>query len=431
MLTYPTRRRLGSYVPQEATLILNFEERRAVQSGKQINLQSIITFDRAGPAWGAGDGGVFRQHAANEMRLGRPGVGPEGVLMERQATNLILRSRDMSSSAWTKSAMTISQVGVGLDGQEIVSRCTDGAAAGSTSGKLSQARPVATTNQWITGSIYVRQLTGIRMRAYIGLLGGSSVKGGEAIIDTELGAVLSAQSGIVARIEPASMGFIRICVSIRNDVGGNLCVMELSRENDAAAPIVFDADFAQMEISSRASSPILTVASQADRYGDRLRINPLDDWFNPYEGTLYVECSIGGAQENNRTIARLAGPGGSLEIGVGGSTSSVDVLSIVGGSVQGSGSAAGYVNPPRRLRIAARYKANDFAFSISGVQTPYDGESLGTPRVIPIAGASAVPTYTNLEIGSNVGTIQADGTISKLIYIPYALDDARLAAAVL
>lgn len=431
MLPFPTRRRLGSYIPPEASLILNFAERRAVRSGKQVNLQSIITFDRAGVAWGVGDGGVLRQHAANEMRMARLGTGPAGVILERQATNLMLYSRDLSNGAWTKSGATVVQTATGLDGEEAVSLCTDTTAAGTTSGKWSQTRPVAATNQWLTISIFVRQLVGERMMLYAGLAGGSSVKGGQAVFNTRLGAVISAQAGVVARVEPAAMGFVRLCLSIRNDVGATACVLQVSRESDAAAPIVFAADFAQMEVGSRATSPILTNAAQADRVGDRIRINPVDDWFNPYEGTLYVEATVGGAQEYNRSIIRFAGPTGSLEIAAAGATTSVDVLSIVNGAVQGGSSAAGYNNPPRQLRIAARYKANDFAFSVSGVQTPYDGESMGTPRVITLGGATDVPVYTAMEIGANAGTAQVDGTIAKVIYIPFALDDARLAAAVL
>ena len=89
------------------------------------------------------------------------------------------------------------------------------------------------------------------------------------------------------------------------------------------------------------------------------------------------------------------------------------------------------MNPPRIIRLAVRYKPSDFAFAVSGLLFPYDGESLGTPRVTKLVGAATVPTYTAMEIGALVGTRQADSCFQSIVYIPFALDDDRLAAAVL
>lgn len=430
MLTYPTQRRLGRHLDPSASLVINFVDRKAAIAGRQVNLQSFITFDRTSIAWGEEDGGIVRSHAANVMRLER--LGPEsGIRMERAATNVLRYSRDLSNAAWIKTNALAVQTATGLDGEENVSLCSDLASAGTARGKWSQSIAIATTNQWHTCSIYIRQITGTKIRLYVGLAGGSSARGGYAVFDTQIGACVDNETQARVHIEPSGMGFQRLVVSVLNDVAATACVLELSRENDAASPIVFAADFAQMETGSRPSSPILTTSAAVTRAGERLRIDPVDEWFNPFEGTLFIDAFVQGAAEYDRTLIRLAGETGSLEIGIGGTTGAVSVISIVSGSPQGSATAAGYVNPPRRIRLAARYKAGDFAFCILGVQTPHDGESLSTPRVIPVTGAVDVPVYSALEIGATVGTIQLDGSVRSVVYIPFALDDARLAAAVL
>ncbi len=430
MLTYPVTRRLGHRVDPAASLILNFADRRGMIVGKPVGLRSLITFDRTGPAWGLADGGVMRMHAPGEMRLERLGTGRGGLVMERAATNLIRNSRDLSGLAWTVINGTTVQTATGIDGEESVSYCVDTAAQGSARGTWTQVVGIDNANQWVSCSVYIRQTVGTKIRLYAGLAGGSSVKGGSALFDTQIGAVIASDSGVLARVEPAAMGFIRLVMSVKNDVGAGACVLVISRDSDAAAQIAFAADFAQMEFGSRPSSPIQTAGDVVTRPGERARILPMDNWFNSLEGTLFIETLVHGGAEYDRSLIRMAGPNGSLEVSIGGN-GNFAVISIVDGVPQAAANAPGYVNPPRRIRVAVRYKAGDFAFSVSGLQFPYDGESLGTPRVTKLAGSATVPTYTAMEIGAVVGTLQMDGCVQSIVYIPYALDDERLAAAVL
>ncbi len=430
MLTYPMTRRLGRRVDPSASFTLNFADRKASIVGKPVSLRSLIAFDRAGPAWGLADGGVMRLHAADEMRLERLGTGQGGLVVERAATNLIRNSRDLSALSWTVVRGTTAQTATGIDGKETVSYCTDTAAAGSPRGTWTQVVGIDSASQWVTCSIYIRQTVGKTIRLYAGLAGGSSVKGGSALFDTEIGAVLTSDAGVLARIEPAAMGFIRLVISVQNDVAGSACVLVIGRDADASAKIEFAADFAQMEFGSRPSTPIATSNDVVTRAGERARILPMDDWFNPYQGTLFIEAKVRGGTEFDRTLIRLAGPDGSLEIAIS-ANGSLSVISVIGGVAQAGSSAAGYVNPPRIIRLAVRYKPGDFAFAVSGLLFPYDGESLGTPRVTKLVGAATVPTYTAMEIGALVGTRQMDGCVQSVVYIPFALDDDRLAAAVL
>ncbi|CAG2129081.1 phage head spike fiber domain-containing protein [Cupriavidus numazuensis] len=176
----------------------------------------------------------------------------------------------------------------------------------------------------------------------------------------------------------------------------------------------------QFEQGAFATSTILTTGAAVTRAADTPMVGSLPPWFNPNEGTLYAEAvlpnaaisnSIGifsiddGTDSNRLTISKDV-------------TGKAGFASVVGGSVTANLSSAGLIPVGTVAKIAAAYKASDFALSLNG-------------EAAITASAGALPAGLNTtRIGRryNPALNYINGWLRVLKYKPLRMTNADLQA---
>lgn len=199
----------------------------------------------------AADGGLLRLFAANVPR-----INGRGLLCEPSATNLCLRSRDFANAAWTLLLGTIAQTSAGADGT------TNGAA------RFTATSANATILQTVTGSsvsrsfsIWIKRITGT---GTVGLCQ-------DGTTFTDISAQLNTTGFVLVQLKATQL----------NPVFG----IQLGSNGDA-----IDVDFAQLETTPYATSPIVTAGSTVARNSDLV----VDTAFPAVQlgpKTLYIEAT--------------------------------------------------------------------------------------------------------------------------------------------
>lgn len=177
----------------------------------------------------------------------------------------------------------------------------------------------------------------------------------------------------------------------------------------------------QFELGAFPTSPILTTNAQVTRAADTVAVGSLPPWFNPSEGTLYIEIAPGAA-------AGIAGSfPGIFDLSDGGTSNRISSflsvygtpassLKVVSGGVTqanpGGGSAAASVGGVYRVALA--YKTGDATLCANG-------------------GAIVATTPTSLPTGLNrliIGNADKplNGWLRALKYNPRRMTNAELQA---
>lgn len=114
---------------------------------------STVTWTRTSSAYCLKSTGEWVSVAANQPRLATVGGRP-ALLAEPAATNLVLYNRDLSNAAWTRTNLTCTKTGTGIDGlSNSASLCTADAANG-------QALQSVTYSANGALSFFVKRVTG-------------------------------------------------------------------------------------------------------------------------------------------------------------------------------------------------------------------------------------------------------------------------------
>jgi hypothetical protein len=198
--------------------------------------QIIGTFTRASVAWGFNAAGVLVQFASNVPRFHYVNGQPVGLLVEPSRTNSCLWSRDFTQSAWVKTNLTAELIVTGIDG------------VASTASRLTATAANATALQTITLANGTRNFR-IWLRRAVGTGAVQITINGGA--DWQAVTLTSAWQpfDVSATVTNPSVG-VRIAVS------GD----------------VVDADVAQLEGSTPATSPIITTSATVTRTPDSLQV---------------------------------------------------------------------------------------------------------------------------------------------------------------
>jgi hypothetical protein len=171
---------------------------------------------------------------------------------------------------------------------------------------------------------------------------------------------------------------------------------------------------AQLEAGAFATPYIPTVASQVTRVADSAVMTGVNfsSWFNPSEGTLFVDGSAPGAVA--AAIATLAeGVTATNRIFVSAGTAGVSsniMFAVAGGLTQVSLLGT----PTTSNKVAGSYLFNDYKACLNG-------GTVGTDTV------ALVPVVDNLRLGQTVGTTFS-GYYRRVTYYPQALTAANLQA---
>ena len=224
-----------------------------------------ITFSRTGGAWcRKADFTYTYCSGANQPRVtvGETGQTILGLLMERAAQNLLLRNRDLSNAAWTKTNATCTRNLVGLDGS---SNTATTCAATASNGTATQSITASGTR---STSFFARRTVGV------GTVRVTRDNGSNWI---DITADLSSEW---KRFQPQSCGSETKCVSksgLSTNVTNPVIGFEIATSGDAIG-----LDFIQDEDRLWSTSPIDTAGVAVQRERESAYLSALSANFSTY-----------------------------------------------------------------------------------------------------------------------------------------------------
>lgn len=237
------------------------------------------------------------------------GLDTRALLLERAATNLLLRSEAFDNAAWTSTAVVTADATTAPDGNATADNLNDN--SGVANLYLSQAVTIVNDSQPCTLSVWLKQNTGQFPAIGVQLSGGTGVAGG-VVADLTAGTIINAGSGLGAptasSITAFANGWYRISVTVTNNSTGNTTATALiypawassqTATADVAATGAVFAFGAQMEVLGAATSYIATTSATATRSADSIYF-PFP--FTPQAMTVYLKFVERGATLVNGAV---------------------------------------------------------------------------------------------------------------------------------
>ena len=346
-------------------------------------LDPRISFTRASNAWYFNNAGNLVQAGTNVPRFDYDPttLQARGLLIEAASTNIALHSRDFTNAAWAKTNITAALDVTGITGAtNSASRLTATAAGGTALQTITSASATHIT------SFYVRRITGT----------------GTVEITQDNGVTWTAIT-----ITAAWQRFNVPAATVTNPVIG----LRLGTNGDVIA-----VDVAQCEVRSAPSSPIITTAATVTRANEPTSITTLSPWFNPTEGTMFVECLPIDAASSGYAFAITSGANNDeyrLRFQPGN----------FGAVIQNSATGNTFIYIPSTsgnitYKGALAYAANNSAAAVNGV-----GSGTDTSVTLPTS-------VTLARIGTGSGGVSnfMNGWIRRIAYYPTRLSNATLQA---
>jgi hypothetical protein len=324
-------------------------------------------------------------------------LAADGLLIEEQRTNLLLRSAELATSPWFNANLT----SIANNTNEVIApdgtnSATKIVATGSSSSVGQGATLTAVVH---TGSIWLRCSSGTVSAQLVVYLAASPF--------TNIG---TANVTITT-----SWQRFTVTTSAATAAAYNLQV------NNIGAGTVY-AWGAQLEAGAFPTSYIATVASQATRAADSASMTGTNfsSWYNASEGTIYVDA------QTNITYAGTNQFPYKLQIDDGTANNRIISLARVLSSytdqtyaiqVGGVNQAVFDTNTNNgNSKAAIAYKINDFAFAVAGTLQNTDT-------------SGSVPTVNRMLLGNQSGSGNwLNGTIRKIAFYPQRVTNAQLQA---
>ncbi len=346
-------------------------------------LDPRVTFTRASAAWYFNSAGNLTQAATNQPRFDYDPatLQARGLLIEGSSSNIALHSRDFTQAAWSKTNITAALNVTGIDGAaNSASRLT------ATAGNGTALQTITSASATHVSSFFARRITGT----------------GTVEITQDNGA-----SWTAITLTAAWQRFNVPAATVANPVIG----FRLGTNGDVIA-----VDVAQCEVRPAPSSPIITTSAAVTRANEPASITTLSPWFNPTEGTMFVEClAIDAAQTANPFIITSGLSTNEYRFRFSGSTFGAVIQDSVGGVTFS-------YTPPTSGNIiykgALAYAANNSAAAVNGV-----GSGTDTTVTLPTG-----ITVARIGVGSGGVANFMNGWIRRLAYYPTRLTNAQLVA---
>ena len=233
--------------------------------------------------------------------------------------------------------------------------------------------------------------------------------------DLTNGLVTANASGVVGSIKPYGDGWYRCSITFTN-TGGFTDSASLAfgfNFNSSSTDTLFVAS-PQSEIGSYATSYIPTSGAAATRNQEScVDATPV---INSEEGTLYAEISALADDGTYRFISASSGAyANSVRIGYF-TTSNVIEFRVVSGGVNQGSLLYTLPDSTETIKVAGKYKQNDFALWVNGVEVLTD-----TNGSVPI-GLSEL----SFDDGNSSNNSPFFGNTKDLKYYPKALADVQL-----
>lgn len=330
----------------------------------------------------------------------------KGLLIEEQRSNLLLRSEEFDNASWVKSGATITANSTtSPSGTATADTLTEDT---STGGHITYQLVTVSNATVYTFTVYAKP----NGRTLIDL---TFAGAGSATYNISTGVVTSTIQG-TAGIQPAGNGWYRCSITFTSGTTSYNAQIRLvstgtttSYTGDGTSGVYIWG--AQLEAGAFATSYIPTVASQVTRTADIVTIQApmFGTWYNQTQGTFVAEFS-GPA---GYAVAVNDGTNNNYSGIVYNSATTIRGVSTVGGIFQGvtmNGAAAGAVN-----RTAYGYQAANLGGSTNG-------------GAVATNTAAAIPTVTQLIIGSYGSFAFLNGYIRSVRFYPVRLTNAQLQA---
>jgi len=308
-------------------------------------------------------------------------LAPKGLLIEEARTNLITQSRDYSTAAWGKTAIT-------------VSACPDPSPSGLTDAQtitnsggvgLLTFVHIGTAGVPYTFSVWMRRRTGT---------------GTVAITDT---------NGVYV---PQTLTSSWKRFTVTTSTPSTTTIRAYIRVYTTGDEV--DIYNSQLELGAFGTSDIYTAGSTVTRNADRVSMTGTNfsDWYNASEGAFYAETSgspstgsiysVDGGTTGTRMLAQYNSPGTNT------------LFRIVDSTDQVSLTQNGVVTAGGICKIVSAYKQDSFATSTNAAATSTDT-------------AGTVPTVDNLKLGRNVlNAAYMTAHFRKFMYWPQRITNAEV-----
>lgn len=381
----------------------------------QRAFSDFIGFSRLSSAWRFNSSGVLVQDAANTARDDYDPISGlwNGLLIEEARTNLLLRSQDFSA-VWSQTNVSLTaNAATAPDGTATATKLIESAVSGTH--QLLQTYAFSSILP-ASLSFYVKAAERTKCRVFANW---------DLSISIDLAAGTSSNPAVVS-VKPVGGGWFRCAFSaaaVPDTASRSYGVRVL--DNTGADTYTGDGTSgifvwgAQLEAGTFPTSYIPTTSAQVTRAVDMAFIGNLSPWFNPNEGTLYLQVLVPPNQPTTKSLVEFGD--GTLSnrfyIGALGLTSGVTVASAVSGVTNPQaqdtwrGSAAGSI-----ANLAVAYSTAGLTLSVNGA-TP-------VTAALPV-----VPTVTRLALGSTSTLVnQPNGHIRALKYTPRRMTNPELQA---
>lgn len=286
----------------------------------------LVTITRSGTATRVGPRGHVETVEPDALRhdfAADSGIY-SGWLVEESRTNLLLQARDVTASPWAATSMAVARNAVGMDGQASTA-CT--LTAGLAGAAVYQ--PVSAANATYTVSVDVRRVTG----------------SGTVSLTLDGGATWHPVT-----VPGDRFGRVSLTQTLANPTPG----LRLDTATDAVA-----VDYWQIEAGGFATSRIPTTTAPVTRGADQVRIDPAGTWFNPTEGTIYVDAVPGAVGSAVKNLFSTSDSPKAVEASVNAHADGVHTnIGAIGSGFSGGSPSGIAVTPGQAVRVALAYGPN-------------------------------------------------------------------------
>lgn len=284
-----------------------------------------LSFTRSGTATRVDARGRVEAVAADTIRHDFDAVTGlyKGWLIEESRTNLVIQCRDASASPWTRSNLSAAMDAGGMDGGAATASTLTATLAGGT---LYQA--VTAASAAYTLSVDLKRVTG----------------GGAVSLTLDSGASWFDVTALIGDGRYAR-------VSVTQTLGNPTVGLKLATAGDAVA-----ADYWQLEAGGFATSRIPTTTAPATRGADLALLDPAQSWFNPDEGTVYIEASVAVGGTAVKNLFSSAQDSDAVEWSVNDPAQGVHVnVGAIASGFSGGSPSGHAVTVGQPLRVAIAY----------------------------------------------------------------------------
>jgi len=361
---------------------------------------------------------------ANVPRIDFTGGGCGKLLLEPQRTNILLQSEDISSASWTKgNTPTItSNIAIAPDG----TTSADGiqSLTGGAYRNITQNFTV-TSNSTVTGSVFVKkEISETFYGGFSILFQGGTTKVLYVIVDAVNGTGTVSGSTLTGTIKVEDYNnYWRISATTTDNGSNTICRFTYEATlstngttlNVGAGSVRTIWGF-QAELGSYATSYIPTTSTAVTRTQDSAAKSGISSLINSEEGVLYAEMAALADDGTSRTISLNNGSSvNRIAIQFRAASGQINSVVVVGGVAQAimpftiSQTAA-------FIKMALKYKENDFALWVNGVEVGTDNSG----------STFTASTINKISFGSGDGGESFYGNCQNLMVFPTALSDDDL-----